>query len=101
MKFSTMLFLTVIISVLMVGTNVIYVMQKEHKEREILVSEKRIIEAAIECSNNMQCGDFPITIETLIDKGYLENVVNPLTKEYYSEQSFVYMENNEYFIEEV
>lgn len=69
---------------------------KDHQEKLILVEEKYIIEQAKNCINEKKCTDEKVTLKTLYDLDYLKKQVNPVTKEYYSEDAYVTCKNNEY-----
>ena len=68
---------------------------KNHQEKLLLVSEKRITEAAIKCLNEKKCSDNKITLKDLYNFNYLEKEINPITKEYYSELSYIEINNNQ------
>ena len=62
----------------------------------VSVEEKYIIEAAKKCKIEKECNNDTITLKELYDLKYLEKQVNPVTKEYYSEDAYVTLKNNEY-----
>ncbi len=69
---------------------------KDHQDKLILVEEKYIIGQAKNCINEKKCTDEKVTLKTLYDLDYLNKQVNPVTKEYYSEDAYVTCKNNEY-----
>ena len=67
-----------------------------HNDKLLLVKEKYIIETAKKCKIEKKCNNDTITLKELYDLKYLEKEVNPVTKEYYSEDAYVTLNNNEY-----
>lgn len=67
-----------------------------HNDKLLLVEEKYIIEAAKKCKIEKECNNDTITLKELYNLKYLEKQVNPVTKEYYSEDAYVTLKNNEY-----
>lgn len=57
----------------------------EHNEKLLLVSEKKIIEASEKCILEEKCSQEDITLKNLIDEGYIDKQVHPITKEYIDE----------------
>ncbi|MDD4706222.1 MAG: hypothetical protein PHS24_03320 [Bacilli bacterium] len=57
-----------------------YKAEKNHEEKLILVTNNRIKEAAKECYLKKDCEN-KIKLQDLYDKKYLEEVINPVTKE--------------------
>lgn len=91
---------TIVIMIVFLMAGTVYKVEKEYQNRKVLVVEKRIIEAAINCINDDRCNTKEITLLSLIQKGYLKEEVNPITKMYYSNDSVVKKENGVYsFIE--
>lgn len=100
MKNSIIFLMTIGIVLVSLVLGTIYKAYKTHNDRLLLVAQKKIIESAITCVNEDKCSDEKITIGTLISEGYLTETINPLTKIYYSHDSYVIKESNEYhFIE--
>lgn len=92
---------TILISlILLVGATFIDI-YKTHKNRLILVSQKRITEACETCFLEEKCHSSKVTLQELIDLNYLKEEVNPLTKMYYSKESYVTKENDTYVFHEV
>ena len=89
-------YLTIISILLIISIPTIYNIIKKHNDRLIMVTEKRIEEAAKDCYLKDICKDNKITLKALYDNNYLEKESNPITKEYYNENSYVKYSNNEY-----
>lgn len=87
---------TFFLTVLLVLGISFYNAYKEHEKRLILVSEKRIIEACQTCFLEDKCEGKIVTLKELIQLNYLKEEVNPITKMYYSQDSYVAKENNTY-----
>ena len=56
-----------------------------HQELELLVSSKKIEEAARKCVIDENCKEELISLGFLIKKGYLTQEVHPITKEFINE----------------
>lgn len=67
---------------------------KNHQEKLMLVSNKRIIEAAQKCYLEQKCLDEKITLEKLYEEKYLEEESNPITKEIYNYSSYVQLNDS-------
>lgn len=74
--------------------------KKEHDDKVWLVFEKEVVESATTCQRENKCPDKEATIAFLINNGYLEKAVNPLTKEVISNDSYVDLENYQFIIKE-
>ena len=74
---------------------------KKHNDKLILVKEKYIIEMAEKCINEYKCKSDKVTLKELEEFDYIKKEVNPVTKEYYNEKSFVTYENNEYVFKNI
>lgn len=92
---------TIVAILLIVGIPTVYKVIKTHQTNLLIVSEKRIVEAAIKCINKGDCEKEKVTLKELYAKRYLSKEADPLTKEYYNELSYVKLNNNDYvFIKE-
>lgn len=60
-----------------------------HNDKLLLVDKKYAIENAKKCINEKKCSKGNITLKELEEKGYIEKMVNHVTKEYYNEESYV------------
>lgn len=87
---------TLIIILLLIGGTSIYKVKKLHEERLLLVSSKRIVEKARLCYIEKKCQGKSVTLKTLYDLKYLTIEANPITKEYYNENSYVKKEEDQY-----
>ena len=92
---------TILFSLILIIGLTIYKVYDTHLKRNFWVVEKRIIEGAKECVWNDECSAGKITLGELISLGYAKEEVNPKTKMYYTHESYVLVENNQYtFYEE-
>ena len=83
--------MTAIVLIIMIPT--IYTIIKKHNDRLIEVNNKRIVEAAKECYLDKICLEEKITLKQLYDNKYLKKESNPITKEYYNENSYIERKN--------
>lgn len=90
----------IIISGLLIGVTS-YKVIKKHNDKLILVKEKYIIERAEKCINEDKCKSDKVTLKELQALNYIKKEVNPVTKEYYNEESYVTYENNEYVFKNI
>ena len=60
-----------------------------HLDKSYLVATKKITESAEKCYYEKKCLNTKITIKELIEKGYMEALVNPRTEEYFKNTSYV------------
>ncbi len=82
-KIATVALIVVIIGVVVIAT--ILKVYNNHKESLFQVVDKRIEEAAKKCSLEEVCTEGTTTLGFLIEKGYLEKQVHPISKEYVDE----------------
>ena len=80
---------TLIIIVTMIWSLTTFKVLINHHSKLHLVTDKRITEAAFKCVNEHNCDNYPVTLKQLYDNKYLTNEINPVTKEYYNENSYV------------
>jgi hypothetical protein len=91
----------IILIVVLLYTGVIaYKMVYKHNENLLIVTSKRIEEAAKKCVAESKCDKNNITLAILYEKGYLKEEYNPITKEIYSKNSKISFENNKYVFHE-
>ena len=95
MKNSQIALLTILIILGIISFGTVLKVEKNHQEREKLVSEKKIIEAYITCERFDKCHN-KATLEQLINDGYLDKEINPETKTYYNLNSYVINDNGVY-----
>ena len=82
--------LTIIICSLLVSIPMFYKVISENHRKLYIVNEKMVIEAAKRCYFDDKCKNIKITLKELYENNYLKNkVINPVTKEVYSDESFV------------
>ena len=93
--------ITIVAIILIILIPTVYNTIKTHNDRLIKVTEKRIEEAAKDCYLKDICKDNKITLKVLYDNKYLEKESNPITKEYYNEESYVLVKNNTYIFKEI
>ncbi len=92
--------ITIVIILIMILVPVIYSVTKEYEKNIINVTEKRIIEAAINCYKEDKCTESQITLSKLYENNYLEKEVHPITKKVYSDESYVTKKEDGYhFVE--
>lgn len=96
----TIIYITVVALVLIILIPTIYTIVKKHNDRLINVTYKRIEEAAKDCYLKGVCLDEKITLKQLYENKYLEKESDPITKEYYNEESYVERKDKKFkFIE--
>ena len=93
--------ITIVAIILIILIPTVYNIIKTHNDRLIKVTEKRIEEAAKDCYLKDICKDNKITLKVLYDNKYLEKESNPITKEYYNEESYVLVKNSTYIFKEI
>mgnify|MGYP000117505429 FL=1 len=86
--------ITVITLLLVVPT--IYKVSKNHNDNLTKVAEDKIIASAKKCYYEGKCSDNKIYLKELYDKKYLDKISNPITKEYYNENSYIEIKNDEF-----
>jgi hypothetical protein len=97
MKNKDIFCLALIIIILMIIGGTILKVNKNHENNLMLVSEKKITEAAEKCYKEGKCTDnSKITLQSLYANGYLAKEANPVTKEVYNSESYVTFTNNVY-----
>lgn len=87
---------TIFIIITIIGGTTTYKVIKKHHSNMLLVSSKYIEEKARDCYNDKKCLTNEITLEMLYSNNYLVKQVNPITKEYYNEKSYVLKEDSNY-----
>ncbi len=85
--------ITIVLTLASVGFYSFYKINRRHNVRLMEVSTKKIVEKAKECVWDDVCTEDTITLGYLIEKGYLKEEVNPITKKYYSHESYVEKES--------
>lgn len=82
--------------VLVISVPSIILVNKRHNEKLYNSTILKITEAAKKCVNEEACLKDKIFIKDLYDNKYLEKVINPLTKEYISEDDYVIKKDGKY-----
>lgn len=83
-----------IVAILLIVIPTFYEVKKEYNANLWLVTNKKVIEAANRCRNEDKCLESKVTITTLKENGYLDLVVNPITKEVINSESYVDLDSN-------
>ena len=78
----------------------VFFLLKQHYNSMYLVVEKKVIEAAKTCKAQEDCLTTTITLEELINKGYIDKVYDPISKELISSKSYVDLNNDEFKVVE-
>ncbi len=87
---------SIIIIILIIGIPTTYKVIKNHNQNLSKVVEDKIIEKAKECYYDKKCLNEKITLKELYDNKYLAKISDPISKEYYNENSYVERKNNKY-----
>ena len=69
--------ITIGVTILLIS---VYKAEKKHEEKLMLAINNKIKEAAKECYLKKECNK-KITLQDLYNKKYLEEIINPVTKE--------------------
>lgn len=72
----------------------VYKVIKIHHNNLYQVVEEKVINSAKKCFYEEKCLNEKIYLKELYELSYLEKVSNPITKEYYNEESYVEKNNN-------
>ncbi|MGN1378850.1 MAG: hypothetical protein ACI4XR_00390 [Bacilli bacterium] len=84
------IYITIISCFLIISIPTFYKIIKTNEEKLYIVNEKKVTESAYKCYYEGKCKGSTITLKELYDNGYLvDNIVDPKTKEIYSENSYV------------
>lgn len=87
---------SIIIIILIIAIPTTYKVIKNHNQNLYKVVEDKIIEKAKECYYDQKCLEDKITLKELYDNKYLDKMSDPITKEYYNENSYVERKDNKY-----
>lgn len=87
---------SIAIIILIISIPTVYKVIKTHNEILIEVVEEKIISAAKKCYFEEKCLNDKIYLKDLYELKYLEKVNNPITKEYYNENSYIIKENDNF-----
>lgn len=78
---------TFLIIILMIGIPTYLNIKKDHEDKLISATEKRIAEAAKRCFIEKKCTGNQTSLQELYDNNYLEEQINPVNKKYYESSS--------------
>jgi len=84
----------VILLIILIPT--VYKVIKNHQDNLYQVVEEKIINGAKKCYYEEKCLNEKITLKELYELNYLGEVNNPITKEYYNEESYVERKKSEF-----
>ena len=87
---------SIVIITLLITIPTIYKVIKSHNNKLYQVVEKKAVEAAKKCYYEEKCLDTKIYLKDLYELDYLDKLSNPITKEYYNEDSYILKEENNY-----
>ncbi len=80
---------------MVIGASVYKIYQK-HNDNLILVVQKEFLYNAKNCYNASECKNKVVSLKDLYDNKFMsDKLTNPITKKYYSEDSYVNMETHE------
>lgn len=82
-------FFTIIVIILIVGIPTTYKVIKNYQNNLTKSVEAKIIESAKKCYYDEKCDEDKILLKKLYELEYLEPISNPITKEYYNEDSYI------------
>ena len=98
MKKSKIILILSIIAVLLIFVPATIFIVKTHNDSLRLVVEKKVKEAAELCFNEKKCENKKITLNELIEKGYIEKMYDPVSKELINLNSYVDLDKNAFEI---
>ncbi len=78
----------------------VFYLLKQHYDSMYLVVEKKVIEAAQTCKAKEDCISSTVTLEELIDKGYIDKVYDPISKELINTKSYIDLSKDEFKVVE-
>ena len=87
---------SIIIIILIIAIPTTYKVIKNHNDHLYQVVEKKIVEAAKKCYYEEICSHETITLKKLYEYELLEPVSDPISKEYYNEDSYIEIDNNNF-----
>lgn len=87
---------SIIVILLIITIPTVYKVIKYHNDNLYQVVEGKVLEAAKKCYYEEKCVNEKILLKELYDLNYLESVSDPITKEYYNEESYVLRENTSF-----
>ena len=90
--------LTLIALIFIILIPTIYKLITDYHQDSYLVVEKKATEAAQKCWNDQVCLNESVTLKELYNNGYLETLVNPISKKIYDENSTIKKSNGKIVI---
>jgi len=87
---------SVIVILIIILIPTIYKVVNNHQNNLYQVVEEKIINGAKKCFYEEKCMNENITLKELYDLNYLEPISNPVTKEYYNEESYIKRKGNKF-----
>ncbi len=91
---------TIIVIMLIVGSVTTYKVIKNHHKKLIQVTTDRIVDAAKKCYYEEKCTNKTVTLKELYDLNYISKQSNPISKEYYNEESYVKLDSFKFVVVE-
>ena len=85
---------SIIAIILIIGIPTTYKVVKNHQSNLLRSVEAKIINAAKKCYFEEKCTNDKIYLKELYDLKYLDKMSNPITKEFYNEDSFIEVKDN-------
>ncbi len=92
---------SIITIILLISIPTVYKVIKNHNDHLYKATYDKILNSAKNCFYDQNCPEEIITLKTLYEKNYLKPVSNPITKEYYNENSYVKRVNTTFQFYEV
>lgn len=89
----TILFGTILIIIFLIGSFSIYKVIKNHNDKLYYATITKIEEKALLCFNESKCNE-EITLKQLYELEYIEKTANPVTNEYFNEESLIIIKDN-------
>lgn len=87
---------SIIAIILIISIPTCYKVIKSHNDNLLEVVEDKIIASAKKCYFEEKCKNDKITLQELYELQFLEKVNNPITKEYYNDNSYVMIDNGNF-----
>lgn len=88
--------ISVVVIVALITIPTIYKAYQKYEDNLYDTVEKKVIESAEKCYYESICQEEKITLAFLYSHNYLDKVSNPVTKEYYNEESYVERNGNQF-----
>ena len=99
-KNKIIVYFTILFLILLISVPSTFKIIKKHNERLMGVVTKKIIETAKNCYYTESCVNDKIMLKELYEKTDLEEMINPLTKKIYNEESYILVSDDFKFIEQ-